>query len=110
MMSGDPSEGSARARSDPVRAGTYVACVALSLSVTKPARAQQVAPPNTASVDDRLRELERQNRKLREELDRLKQDNEFTKTRVDQVMPVVGKVTGYVDFGFFYVQGDGSGI
>jgi hypothetical protein len=89
-------------------------------TVAGSAAAQQAnppAPPSPAaptsaqpSIEDRLRELERQNRKLAEEVARLKADHEFTKTRLDQVMPVVGKVSGYVDFGFFYVQGDGSGI
>jgi hypothetical protein len=67
-------------------------------------------PSAAPSIEERLKALEQQNRKLQEELDRLKADHEFTKTRVDQVMPIVGKVTGYVDFGFFYVQGNGSGI
>jgi hypothetical protein len=70
----------------------------------------QTNPPPPSDADERLREMERENRKLREDLDRLKEDHEFTKNRVDQVMPVTNRVGGYVDLGFFSVQGDGSGV
>ncbi|HKQ70945.1 MAG TPA: outer membrane beta-barrel protein [Polyangiaceae bacterium] len=67
--------------------------------------------PFPASNDDaRLRELERQNRLLREDLERLKADHDFTKTRVEQVMPLTNRISGYLDLGFFYVQGNGSGV
>src|SRR4051812_7372045 len=108
-MSAEPSGGCSDLRGHSRLVGA-LALLALSFVAMGVAEAQEARPGASPSVDDRLRELERENRKLREDLDRLKQDHEFTKTRVDQVMPVVGKVTGYVDFGFFYVQGNGSGI
>jgi hypothetical protein len=69
------------------------------------------APPfvSAPSVEQQLTELERKNRALAEEVARLKADEDFTKSRVEQVMPLVTKVTGYVDFGFYAVAGNGSG-
>jgi hypothetical protein len=61
-------------------------------------------------VNQRLKELEEKNRQLQDELSRLKEEAAFTQSRVDQLMPLSGRVSGYVDFGFFYVQGNGSGI
>ncbi len=117
-MTGETARGPARVRRGSKSAARGVGCIALLMATGRVATAQSAPQPDitnananaNASIEDRLRELERQNRKLRDDLTRLQQDHEFTKTRVDQAMPVIGKVTGYVDFGFFYVQGDGSGI
>src|SRR5687767_15732856 len=61
-------------------------------------------------VNQRLKDLEEKNRQLQDELSRLKEEATFTQGRVDQLMPISGRVSGYVDFGFFYVQGNGTGI
>jgi hypothetical protein len=101
--------------------------VIVSMSAVRRASAQSVAPEprptqkgadtpvnasstSNADFEKRMIELEEQNRRLREDLDRIKEDAAFTQKRVDQVMPITGRLTGYVDFGFFAVQGDGSGI
>lgn len=62
------------------------------------------------SVAERLDALERENRELRDRLDELEQNQAWTDQRVEQVMPVKGRLSGYLDFGFFVVQGDGRGI
>src|SRR5262249_42729424 len=61
-------------------------------------------------VERRLKELEASNARLREEVDRLREDHESLDQRVEKLLPLAGKLSGYLDFGLFYVQGDGSGI
>lgn len=75
------------------------------------------APSPAAPADDRLaqlekrmKSLERQNRALRTEVETMREDQDEVSQRVDRLMPLTGRVGGYVDFGFFHVQGDGSGI
>lgn len=88
-----------------------------------PAESQQAPAPGAAGekatpsrdaeaerVNQKLKELEEKNRQLADEVSRMKEDASFTQTRVDQLMGVSGRVSGYVDIGFFYVQGNGSGI
>jgi hypothetical protein len=90
-----------------------------------PADDKQIQPPPTTTshkaaeperdaeaerINQRLRELEEKNRQLQDELSRLKEEAAFTQSRVEQLLPLSGRVSGYVDFGFFYVQGNGSGI
>src|SRR5690349_774258 len=64
----------------------------------------------TETVEERLLRLEKDNAALREELDLLRDELEFAKGRVDSALTSAGRLTGYVDFGFFRVQGDGSGL
>jgi hypothetical protein len=64
------------------------------------------APPTRAEIE----ELKAQNRELHEELQLLKDDLQQTDQRVDRIAPLAAKVTGYMDFGFFVVGGNGSGI
>jgi hypothetical protein len=75
---------------------------------------KESAPParnaDSERVQQQLKELAQQNQKLQDEVDRLKEDAAFTQGRVDQLMGISGRVSGYVDFGAFYVQGNGSGI
>lgn len=65
--------------------------------------------PN-AEMKRRLDELERKNAQLSDEVQRLREDHSFVEQRVEQLMPSKDKISGYVDFGFFWVQGNGSGI
>jgi hypothetical protein len=66
----------------------------------------QNTPPTRQEID----KLAAENRELREEIDLLKDDLRGTNERVDKLAPLAAKVTGYADFGFFTVTGDGSGI
>jgi hypothetical protein len=68
------------------------------------------APASAGSQDERLKRLERENAELRRRLDTLQEDGEFNKQQLEQLMPLSSRLSGYVDFGFFYVQGDGTGI
>jgi hypothetical protein len=58
-------------------------------------------------MDARLGESERRRAEAEEEA---KEQRRRLEERLDRVEPVLGRVTGYVDFGFFKVDGNGSGI
>jgi hypothetical protein len=61
------------------------------------------APPTPEELARRIKALERENRELREDL-------AYESQRVDRLLPIAGRISGYLDFGFFDVQGNGSGI
>lgn len=78
-----------------------------------PAPAPAPPPPADDRLDrmeQRLKALERQNRALRTEVETLREDQDEVSQRVDRIMPLTGRLGGYMDFGFFYAQGDGSGV
>lgn len=54
--------------------------------------------------------LTRELAKLREELATLREDHNTVSQQVTGLLPLGSRVGGYVDFGFFYVGGDGTGI
>jgi hypothetical protein len=68
------------------------------------------AGPRITDLERRLKELEESNARMREELDKLTEDQGFVEQRVEKLMPLSGRISGYLDVGFFYVGGDGSGI
>ena len=70
----------------------------------------EAIPPSITDLDRRLRELEAQNARLREELDQLKEGQGLVEQQVERLLPLSGRLSGYLDFGFFYVQGNGAGI
>src|SRR5262249_30829536 len=47
---------------------------------------------------------------LTERIQKLEDELKATQEQLKQVQPVVGRLSGYLDFGFFRVAGDGSGI
>lgn len=90
-----------------------------------PSRAQAAEPE--ANVEARLSALEEDNRRLRARVDELEQrarDNARLREKVDKLeedtgwldaqlaglLPLKGRFGGYLDFGFFHAQGDGSGV
>lgn len=68
-----------------------------------------VVDPASERLERRLRNLERENRALRDDLTLLREDQDEVSERVDRVMPLTGRVGGYLDVGFFHAAGDGSG-
>jgi hypothetical protein len=80
------------------------------------ANADEPAPPTPPPAPDaaptraELEELKAQNRELREDLDLLKDDLKQTDQQVEKLAPLAMKVTGYMDFGFYVVSGNGSGL
>lgn len=75
-----------------------------------PAPATETAAPTTADVERRLRALEEENRKLHDQVEQMKDDNKYTQEQVKQLLPLTTRISGFLDVGFFYVQGNGSGI
>jgi hypothetical protein len=59
---------------------------------------------------EKIAKLEAANARLQESLEKLNEQAQLTQQRVDELAPHVNKFTGYMDFGFFYAGGDGSGI
>jgi hypothetical protein len=73
----------------------------------------EVAPepdPEPAPAAPTPAELARENAELRETVDALADDVRYLEERVDGLARATGKVTGYLDIGFFSVAGDGTGI
>lgn len=60
--------------------------------------------------EEATKKLEQKLEKVQQEVDDLKEDQKLGKERVDSLMPLRSRITGYLDFGFFYVTGDGAGI
>jgi hypothetical protein len=70
-----------------------------------------------AEVETRLKALEegmealkKENEQLKQAHDDLKTEHEQTVEQVKSLLPLKGRFFGYLDFGAFYVQGNGSGI
>jgi len=121
IATGIASRAAAQAQSDP---GAAVAPAQPASSAPAPSTASPEAPtpaaapapalPAPAASDAataaRLEALARQNEDLSARIEELESEQQWTSERVDQLLPLKTRLTGYIDFGFFYVQGDGRGI
>jgi hypothetical protein len=80
----------------------------------QPAAEQQPAtePQPTAEdpLEKRVRLLEEELARLREEQEAARDDAGFVEERVERALRLSGRLTGYIDVGLFDVGGDGSGI
>src|SRR5689334_17404717 len=65
------------------------------------------APPPTA---DDLKQLADDNNSLRADLQDLREDVDDLRAQVTALSALKGRLSGYLDVGWFYVSGDGSGI
>lgn len=67
-----------------------------------------------AALEERVEKendaLRQENEALRGQVETLEVQQEAVDQKVERVMPLAGRVGGYLDFGFFYVGGDGTGI
>lgn len=68
------------------------------------------AGPRITDLERRLKELEESNARMREQLDKLTEDHGYVEQRVEKLLPLSGRISGYLDIGFFHVGGNGSGI
>lgn len=85
--------------------------VALALGSAQPALAQDDDDePASESTDDKIQKLENKNEELMEEIEILEEELEATNQQVKSLLPLKGRISGYLDFGFFSVTGNGSGI
>lgn len=76
---------------------------------TPPVTATPPAPVPQLDTE-RLEKLEEENAKLKEELEFLREDHEYIEEKVGKMSALSVKLTGFLDFGFFGVVGDGPGI
>src|SRR5689334_15161206 len=69
-----------------------------SAAIAQPAE-QRVQTPKEAldAIEERLRALERENARMRAELDELTEDHRFSQERMAALLPLSGKFTGYFD-------------
>jgi hypothetical protein len=67
-------------------------------------------PPEAPKDDARIQELEQRLQKAEERIDQLEDDNKYLDDKVKDLLPLQGRISGYVDVGFFATTGDGSGI
>ena len=68
-------------------------------------------PPPSPDLNVRMQMLEQQNANLASEVKSLREDLENLTQRHEALSAhVSGRIGGYMDLGFFYVNGDGSGI
>jgi hypothetical protein len=87
--------------------GAARSALALVLTIAAVGRAEEPAP----TVEDRLRLLEERNLRLEEELRQLRADHDSLELRHERLnRKLFGMFNGYVDLGFFWVGGNGSGI
>lgn len=61
-------------------------------------------------LEEANEELEEANELLTEELEYVQDDTAYNEEQIKALMPLSSRLSGYVDVGFFYVSGDGSGI
>ena len=71
-----------------------------------PAPGEPAVPDPTTT---RLDTLEQRMQALEDELAQTKDDNAFLEERIQQLLPLTGKLGGYLDAGFFVTSGNGAG-
>src|SRR4051812_4641099 len=92
-----------------MRIGLSGAAFVAVLALGSPSAADPGASKEN-DIEQRLKALEENNARLREELDKLRDEHTSLGDQVQSLLPLSGRFSGYIDFGFFAVQGDGSGI
>jgi hypothetical protein len=91
-----------------------------SLLIASPALAQTPEPqpveqapeapePKPDPNEERTRALEERMQKLEDELAQAKDDNTYLEEKLQALMPLTGKISGYLDLGAFVTSGNGAG-
>ncbi len=75
-----------------------------------PASSIRSDPSTLEAFERRLQAIETENAELRGQLETLREDHNFLDQNFQRILPLTGRLGGYVDFGFFWVGGDGSGV
>lgn len=73
---------------------------------TQPPPAEEPKPDPDA---ERMRALEERLQKLEEELEATKEDNSYLEEKLQTLLPLSGKISGYLDVGAFVTTGNGAG-
>jgi hypothetical protein len=66
------------------------------------------APPDPA-LQKKLEELDQRVQKVEDDLAQAKDDNAYLEDKVKELLPLSGRLSGYVDIGFFGTTGNGAG-
>jgi len=67
------------------------------------------APKPDPKPDPKVEELEQRLQKAEERLDQLEDDKSYLEERLKDLLPLSGRISGYVDVGFFATTGNGAG-
>ncbi len=79
----------------------------------QPARLRELAAQDERlqqAIKDQNERLQREIRVLRNEVAALREEQAATSEQVRSLLPLATRFSGYLDLGFFYVAGDGTGI
>ena len=71
--------------------------------------AEPAPPPPPPAPDPKLQELEQRLQKAEERIDQLEDDKSYLEDKVKDLLPIAGRISGYVDLGFFGTTGNGAG-
>ena len=71
--------------------------------------AQPTPPPPESDDKKKIRELEERLQKLEEEVSQQKDDSGYLEEKLKELLPLSGRIGGYVDVGFFATTGNGAG-
>ena len=74
-----------------------------------PEPAPEQPPKDEPKADPKVQELEQRLQKVEEELDQAKDDNSYLEEKLAALMPLTGKIGGYLDLGAFVTSGNGAG-
>src|SRR5689334_12817639 len=104
---------------------TRLASLTILLALTAPAAAEEPAPPppteekvadapkpeseETRAANARMQALERKLAALEDELAAQKDDSSYLEEKLSQLLPLTGKLGGYLDVGAFATSGNGAG-
>src|ERR1041385_4587112 len=88
--------------------------------VNEPPKEEPAKPPDQAQppapADDKkdenaekVKELEQRLEKVEQQLDDAKDDNSYLEEKLQSLLPIANKLTGYVDIGGFATTGTGAG-
>ncbi len=74
-----------------------------------PPSPDEATEPASPTPDVRIDALEQRMQALEDALDEARDDNKYLEERVQQLMPLTGKLGGYLDLGAFATSGNGAG-
>jgi hypothetical protein len=77
--------------------------------VPAPAPAPPVESEEQKAQQKKIEELEQRLQKLEEQASQAQDDNNYLEEKLKELLPLAGRISGYVDVGFFGTTGNGAG-